>query len=124
MRLRYVRVACGDWSRVVTASATTGFNHVAGGTLTGIFLDPPYHDREYIYDATRTEHKRRTGRQSREATATRPTASREVGRWALRAGRDPRLRLVVCGRRGEFSLDGWRTQVVRQDVLWLSPGCL
>ena len=35
-RLRRVRVACGDWSRVCTPSVT--FRHGP----TGVFLDPPY----------------------------------------------------------------------------------
>ena len=35
-RLRRVRVACGDWRRVLSYSATTGLG------VTGVFLDPPY----------------------------------------------------------------------------------
>jgi site-specific DNA-adenine methylase len=53
-RLRRVRMACGDWSRVTGPSVT--FRH----GLTGVFLDPPYSDEAerhkeihaYILDET------------------------------------------------------------------------
>ena len=42
-RLRRVRVACGDWSRVCTPSVT----HCHG--LTGVVLDPPYGEGSLDY---------------------------------------------------------------------------
>ena len=44
-RLRCVRVACGDWSRVLSDSVTWRLG------VTGVFLDPPYDDGAIDYTA-------------------------------------------------------------------------
>ena len=47
-RLRRVRVACGDWSRVLGGSALR-----ANGGACGVFLDPPYAEGAMDYAADR-----------------------------------------------------------------------
>lgn len=118
-RLRGVRVACGDWSRVVTYSVQR-----AGGFPCGILLDPPYPDGEMAYsagdDGARLWH--------------------EVREWAVANGANRELRIVLCGYEGAEMPPGWRsvpwvqrkgyaataaaTANCARERLWLSPGCL
>lgn len=120
-RLRGVRVACGDWRRVV--SRTVLFP--SSGT-TGVFLDPPYTDGRMEYAAG--------GGGGDVATAARE--------WAAEHGSDPRLRIVLAGYEGEHAMPrGWRSVAWRaggagyvardgerhnqkRERLWLSPHCL
>ena len=120
-RLRYVRVCCGDWQRVVTKGAMTH-----GRTL-GIFLDPPYDQ------ALRT-----SAIYNRDSEGI----SAQVRRWAIAHGDDPRYRIVLAGYVGEHDMpDDWRViawkarrtcgRSTKQDSgnrrkerLWLSPACL
>ena len=76
-RLRYVRVCCGDWSRVCGPSVT--FKH----GLTGMLFDPPYSAEE-----------------DREADLYREDDDKvayEVRAWCLANGKHPLLRIVLCG---------------------------
>ena len=124
-RLRRVRVCCGDWSRVVTKVPT--FNH---GT-TGVFLDPPYsaeanRDMDcYAVDCGSVAHA--------------------VREWAIEAGKNPLMRIVLAGYEGEHAMPtDWRTvewkaqggysnkatgesqgkKNQHRERLWLSPACL
>lgn len=122
-RLRDVRVACGDWSRVVGPSVTG-----AGGGICGVFLDPPYDvsDRVDVYAC-----------ESKVAPAVR--------QWCAENGNDPALRIVLAGYDGEHnSLEtmGWRAVAwkakggygsqgdgdgranAKRERLWLSPHCI
>ena len=84
-RLRRVRVACGDWSRVVTDSVT--WRH----GLTGVFLDPPYDDGAAVYSS---------GGQG---------ISTAVREWAVANGGNPLLRIALCGYEGEHEMPAsWR----------------
>lgn len=126
-RLRYVRVACGDWHRVVKSTSVLfpqGGTH--GASVTGIFLDPPYSIGSEYYA---------TGKQSLQA---------EVQEWCRANGDNPRLRIVLCGYDGEYDLPGWAVrqweagssygksagkdspgaQNAKRERLWLSPACL
>lgn len=117
LRLRRVRVCCGDWKRVLTPSVTTYI-----GT-TGVFLDPPYsHDlRERCYSE---DHD----------------ISAEVRAWALANGDDPKLRIALCGYEGEHEMPeswecvSWKAHggysrsergVANRDRerIWFSPHC-
>jgi hypothetical protein len=122
-RLRDVRVACGDFERVLSTSVTTRHG------LTGIFLDPPY-------EAGNTDpyHTDSSG------------VSTRARNWAICNGHDPMLRIVLAGYSGEhdgFGLEllGWRclnwkanggygssgtrgSANAHREVLWLSPNCL
>ena len=114
-RLCSVRMACGDWSRVLGPSPTYKL-----GT-TAIFLDPPYDGTEYVY------HK-----------DGQPIAA-SVGQWCLEAGDNPKLRIILCGRGVEHDhllAAGWAKQVWKAskgyanhkeretEALWISPHCV
>lgn len=118
-RLRHVRVACGDWTRVLGDSVT--WRH---GT-TAVFLDPPYDDGEIDYAAG--------GR----------GISADVRAWALEHGDDTRLRIAICGYEGEHDMPAtWRVHAWKahggfgsqrrdgsnenshRERVWFSPGCL
>ena len=121
-RLRRVRVACGEWDRVLGPSVT--FKH----GLTGVFLDPPYDDAADgapdIYSAS-------------------SNVSAAVWQWACENGENPLLRIAVCGfddgrelpagwtetawkRAGGFGSqsDGRGRANAGRERIWFSPHCL
>lgn len=120
-RLRKVRVACGDWSRVVGDSVT----HKHG--LTGVFLDPPYSGQSSRSDVYAVESF---------------DVAHETRKWALENGNNPLLRICLAGYEGEHKMPGW--EIVRwktkggygsqgqgrgrdnssRECLWFSPHCL
>lgn len=123
-RLRRVRVACGDWSRVCGPSVT----HKNG--LTGVFLDPPY-----------SNAMRASGIYSEDCGAV----ATDVTAWAMANGCNPLMRIVVAGYAGEhdgLTDAGWRCVAweahggygnqgngrgranAGMERLWLSPHCL
>ena len=121
-RLRGVRITCGDWRRVVTSSVTV--KHGA----TGILLDPPYPDG---WDTERAY----------SAGSAGSDVWHDCAAWAVEAGRDERLRIVLCGYDGTWTAPaGWRmvewkarggynsigdgAKNGHRERLWLSPGCL
>lgn len=121
-RLRDTRIACGDWTRVLGAAATTRRG------MTAVFLDPPYSDKErcgaiYSVDDMTTAHA--------------------VREWALANGGDPKLRIALCGYDGEHAMpadwetlpwkakggygsqgDGKGRNNASRETIWFSPGCL
>ena len=120
-RLREVRMACGDWSRVVSDSVTTRHGRTA------VFLDPPYTDGDMDYAV---------GGVGGELAA-------EVRAWCLANGENPLLRIVLCGHAGEHDAlieAGWHTRkwqarkgyartddaVARyqSETVWCSPHCV
>ena len=120
-RTRGVRVAVGDWQRVVTESVTVRHG------LTGVFLDPPYTKGAMNYAA---------GGVGGELAA-------KVRAWCAKNGNDKRLRIVLCGHAGEHNAllqYGWhtrswkarrgyaRTNEARKnyasETLWCSPHCV
>jgi hypothetical protein len=119
-RLRDVRIACGEWDRVLGDSVT--FRH---GT-TGVFLDPPYtsdeHDVEY---------------------AAHSDVAHAVREWAIANGDNPELRIALCGYEGEHIMPGswecvaWKARGgygsqgdgrgrgnASRERIWFSPACL
>jgi len=91
-RLRRVRVACGDWSRIVTG-AVLGLSNSRqnmGMTPCGVFLDPPYPDGAVDYNA-----------------GDRSTWH-EVREWAIENGDNPCLRIALCGYEGIEMPASWR----------------
>ena len=121
-RLRFVRVCCGDWSRVCGPTPTVKLG------ITAVLLDPPYGD-----DAERT------GDVYAEDSGSVAGAVRA---WALAHGNDPDLRIALCGYAGEHALPGWsqatwkahggygsqgngngRANAVRETI-WFSPHCV
>lgn len=115
-RLRHVRIACGDWARVVTTGVL--FNAATTGP-TAVFLDPPYDN----CDGYGAEVK---------------GVARDVARWCLENGDNPRLRIALCGHSGDHGLPGWRVELWRRkgggvreksareraECVWFSPHCV
>lgn len=122
-RMRRVRVACGDWSRVCGSSAT--WRH---GT-TAVFLDPPYcsEDRQDCY--------------AQESY----TVAHDVRSWCAEMGQRQDMRIALCGYEGEHdALEDLGWEVVswkasggygsqgdlsgransRRERIWFSPACV
>lgn len=121
-RLRLVRVASGDWSRVCGPSVT--FKH----GVTGVFLDPPYADTAsrtsdlYRVDCQQIAHKVRT--------------------WAISNGQREDMRIALCGYEGEHDMpESWavyewsagegfgaqaeqRSGNGQRERIWFSPACV
>jgi hypothetical protein len=112
-RLRGVRVACGDWRRVVSGSVlwpfTGSMRNKRVERTVGVFLDPPYGEGfDGAYAAT-------------SGLAEEASIAADVWRWAVEAGSDPAVRIVVAGYDdGRAVPDGW--QMVRWDALKRSSG--
>lgn len=122
-RLRYVRVCCGDWKRVVTKGVLSKWS------VTGIFLDPPYDttircENLYTHDEAGVNH--------------------DVYEWAIEHQDEPNYRIILCGYEGEYEIPkNWTTikwvsgrAFARSDSknsknadnrfkerLWISPQC-
>jgi hypothetical protein len=125
-RLRHVRVLNGDWTRLCTTGASHTLSVRMGGHA-GLFLDPPYAgdiraSNLYAHDSA--------------------SIAAEVRAWALRAGDNPRNRIVVAGfdtEHTELEAAGWSVHewflpnsLLRggmgdqqhRERLWASPACL
>jgi DNA adenine methylase len=121
VRLRRVRVVCGDWRRVCTPAVTSGIG------LTGVLLDPPYDGHDALYGATR----------GGEGTSV------AVRDWAVFRGDDPQMRIALCGYEGEHDMPEswacvpWKAQGgygsqrkegtnenANRERIWFSPHCL
>ncbi len=122
VRLRRVRVCCGDWSRVVTPAVTTGIG------LTAVLLDPPY-GADDMDDDVYTHSDADVAAQARE--------------WALANGDNYAMRIALCGFEGEHDMPAswecveWKArggygsqrkdgtnQNRRRERIWFSPHCL
>lgn len=120
-RLRDVRVACGDWTRVVKESVTTRHG------VTGIFLDPPYTKGAMDY----------------AAGGVGTDLPMQVQAWCIENGDNKNLRIVLCGHAGEHDAlldNGWFTtswkarkgyaitdeavQNSKDETVWCSPHCV
>jgi len=124
IRLRDVRVCCGDWNRVMGAAVTC-----ANWKQTAIFLDPPYTtEADCFVGAYANEDK---------------SLGHVVAKWALEHGDDPAYRIAMCGYDGEYQFpDSWecvawktvggyggglggRGEANRhRERVWFSPHCL
>lgn len=127
-RLRAVRVACGDWHRVVASpSVLLPAGRSNPGDIAGVYLDPPYAEgaADYAVGGTGT------------------ALFAEVRAWCEEHDRDPRMRIVLSGYAGEhdalerrgWRVVEWRTKGgyssrggdnvnQRRERLWLSPYCV
>ena len=120
-RIKDVRVCCGDWSRVVKDSVTTRHG------LTALFLDPPYTKGAMDY----------------AAGGVGTDLPLQVQAWCAENGDNPKLRIVLCGHKGEHDAllqHGWHTrtwtarkgyaltdeavQNSKDETLWCSPACV
>ena len=116
-RLRDVRIACGDWQRVLTPVVTTRHG------VTAVFLDPPYNDEEIT-----------TGLYAQEGDI-----HQAVLNWCLENGGNRGLRIALCGYDGEYDLPGWTVtdgaatnggygnaagnKNKDRETIWFSPHC-
>jgi hypothetical protein len=123
-RLRRVRVACGDWTRVLGDSVLGKGKNVGGRRPCAVFLDPPYSHEfrdPYLY--------------SEDDAAV----SVKVREWALEHGDDPDLRIALCGYEGEhempptWTVHAWKAargysssdnENRAKERIWFSPHCL
>jgi hypothetical protein len=123
-RLRRVRVACGDWKRVLGPSVLGKGKNVGGRRPCAVFLDPPYSHAfrdPYLYS---------------EDDAN---ISAKVREWALAHGDDPDLRIALCGYAGEHEMPSTWTEYSwkaargyagegndnrERERIWFSPHCL
>ena len=120
LRLRRVRITCGDWRRVLKPSVTRA---TAGPGAIGILLDPPYSVSGDLYAATNS--------------GAWCSIAGEVREWC--AGFGSLLRIVLCGyddEHDELLELGWRKELGKssgggysntsrnRERLWLSPSCL
>ena len=125
-RLRYVRVCCGDWQRIVTAGA------LSYGATVGVFLDPPY--------------SAEAGRDMTLYTEDSGMVAHDVREWCIANGDNPRYRIVLAGYEDEHAphmpqtwrMVSWKANAAfqnsraagrnqenrRKERLWLSPHCL
>jgi DNA adenine methylase len=122
-RLRRVRIACGDWARVVSQSVGACYNSV------GIFLDPPYSDDAQREDRIYAEEDTDVAHAVRE--------------WAITNGENPKYRIALCGYEGEHEMpDSWECYAWsttggfgnlangrgkenrHRERIWFSPHCL
>jgi hypothetical protein len=124
-RLRKVRIASGDWARVVTP-AVTGVGNTLGNmgmSPCAVFLDPPYLEEGAVY------------------VTGAGTASTDARKWALANGENPKLRIALCGYEGEhampasWTVHAWKAtggygnqadenQNASRERIWFSPHCL
>lgn len=124
LRMRRVRVACGDWSRVLGASVLGKGKNVGGRRPCAVFLDPPY-DPDL--------------RARRLYSEDEATVSGRVRDWALEHGDDPDLRIALCGYADEHEMPSTWTEYAwkssrgyagadnenrDRERIWFSPHCL
>ncbi len=126
-RLRRVRVASGDWSRVLSGAVTGASNSLRnmGMNPCGVFLDAPYGP----------------GRAAGCYAEDSMTVAADVCAWAIEHGDDPHFRIAMCGYAGEHELpDTWREFAWKaqgghanrnadnnnreRERIWFSPHCL
>ena len=127
VRLRDVRVCCGDWQRVtglrIIHPAISGSG---SDVLAGLVLDPPYLDG--------------FGSDDGSTYTGGGNVARDVETWCRENGHREQLRIVLCGYAGNYDLPGWRVVQWKaaggygatddakansaREMLWLSPACL
>ena len=119
-RLRFTKVCCGSWERVCTKASTFGQG------LTAVLLDPPYDDGK--------NHDDVYGEMSRGISAP-------VREYAIEAGKNPLMRIALCGYEGEHDMPkdwkciAWKAaggyasaagnaENSKRERIWFSPHCL
>lgn len=124
LRMRRVRVACGDWRRVLGDSVLGKGKNVGGRRPCAVFLDAPY-AHEYRDPCLYSEDD--------------PAISAQVADWAREHGDDPDLRIALCGYDGEHTMpSNWTVHAWKgargyakadnnnrsKERIWFSPHCL
>jgi len=125
-RMRRVRVACGDWTRIMSPSVTFANKGLGEKEITAVFLDPPYHlkgrDKVYLEESD---------------------VFKDVYQWAMDHGNNPKIRIALCGYENDLPIPSdWETfswkanggfanagetrgrQNAMKETIWFSPHCL
>lgn len=121
-RLRRVRVACGEWDRVLSDSVTVKHG------MTAVMLDPPYDAGEHDVDYS---------------AGGSGNVSSSVREWAIANGDNPLLRIALCGYESEHAMpESWECVAWKaaggygsqsngrgrenpnRERIWFSPACL
>lgn len=125
-RMKRVRVACGDWTRVMSPSVTYANRGLGDKDITAVFLDPPYiqkgRDKVYLEE---------------------DNIFKDVCKWAIENGDNPKLRIALCGYENDHHIpNNWETyawkanggfanagdergrQNAFKERVWFSPHCL
>ena len=121
-RLRYVRVVCGDWTRVCGGNWQDNI-----GTV-GIFFDPPY-----------SVENRNQNLYHQESV----TIANDVRKWCIERGNKSSYRIVLAGydehdelEKCEWTKHHWKTsggysKIGKKEnmnrfreTLWMSPHCI
>lgn len=119
-RLRYVRVCCGDWRRVLGQSVTWKMGR------TGVLFDPPYSEE--------------AGRDPSIYAQEDLQVARDVREWCIENGNNPRLLIALCGLDGEHEMPAswqcvpWKAsggyaaaagniENAQRERIWFSPAC-
>ncbi len=123
-RFRRVRVACGDWRRVLGPSVLGKGKNVGGRRPCAVLLDPPY-----------SHEVRDPGLYCEDD----PGIADQVREWALEHGDDPDLRIALCGYVDEHEMpSSWQVHAWKagrgyagkdnenrkKERIWFSPHCL
>lgn len=136
LRLRRVRVCCGDWARVVGPAVTFKIG------LTGVFLDPPYDMRIVSSKPDRKQGRLTTSDKLYEHHDNETSSA--VRKWAIENGANPLLRIALCGYEGEHEMPSTWTKIAwkanggfgnqnrntsgainaTRERIWFSPHCL
>lgn len=124
MRLRQVKVVCGDWSRVC------GGNWQGDKSTCGIFFDPPYSDEKRNKNIYACESM---------------TVAHDVREWAKKRGDNKNYRIIIAGYDGEhdellnygWTVEAWKAnggygnqgngqekENAKRERLCLAPHCL
>lgn len=125
-RLRKVRVATGDWSRILGPSVLVPPS-MPVRAVCGIYFDPPYSEGKMQYSAG----------------GTGTSLSAEVRSWCEDHARDPSVRIALSGYDGEHNAlesNGWRVASwkskggyssqggenanQKRERIWFSPNCM
>jgi len=121
-RMRGVRIAAGEWDRIVGDSVT--WRH----GVCGVFLDPPYTEGAADY----------------AVGGAGSDIAHDVRAWAIEAGARPDMRIALCGydEHKELAGSGWSAHRWKaaggygsqgdgagransaREVVWFSPHCL
>jgi hypothetical protein len=107
------RVCCGDWERIMSPGTVT-----RNGTA-AVLLDPPYSLTGAVYANDST------------------TVSGDVRAWCRANGRNPKLRIALCGHdteHNELEAMGWTVETWDKaggyqgaddrERIWFSPACI
>ena len=116
-----MKVMSVDWNQVVSDGATFGDG------ITGVMLDPPYSSKEHTV----------------KYAGDKGDVAADVCRWAIENGKNPHLRIALCGYESEHKFpDEWECfawkasggyanqgqgkgrKNARRERIWFSPACL